>query len=86
MKSAWDWKLLRRSANQAGIVVFAAGLVHGLIGKGDILSTLVLIAIGMSLIIFSVLRRYEMSDVVIAALAGATPLIILMIYGLYINR
>ncbi|MGR3984273.1 MAG: hypothetical protein OD817_03285 [Gammaproteobacteria bacterium] len=86
MKSAWDWKLLRRTANHAGIVVFAAGLAHGVLGKGDILSSLVLTAIGTSIIGFSIMRRFTMSDIVLVALAGALPLIFWMIIGLYINR
>jgi len=86
MKSAWDWKLLRRTANQAGIVVFGAGLVHGFIGKGAILSSATLAATAVFLIVLSIMRRHKMDDVVWVALAGAFPLVVLMIYGLYINR
>ena len=87
MKSAWDWPLARRSVNQAGIITFAAGLVNGFVAGSGILPTISLIAIGMLLIISSILRRVDkMNDVVIAALVGAIPLIILMIIGLYYNR
>ncbi|CAJ2376481.1 MAG: hypothetical protein MPK11_03070 [Gammaproteobacteria bacterium] len=86
MKPAWDWPLLRRSANQAGVVAFAAGLAQAILGNAPILSSAILVVIGILLIILSIMRRYKMTDVVWVALLGAIPLIILMIIGLYYNR
>ena len=83
-RSAWDWTLLRRTANQAGVVAFAAGLAQAIIGGGPMFPAAILAAIGIFLIILSIMRRFTM-DVVWVALVGAIPLIIFMLIGLYIN-
>ena len=54
----WDWKSARRLAGQAGVIVFAGGLVHAFLGEsGQLISSVSLAMMGILLVIGSTLRR-----------------------------
>ena len=52
-----DFDIIRRAASQAGVICFAGGIVHALVGDGGLIGAISLALIGLALIWSSSLRR-----------------------------